>query len=56
MIEFLAQIVLMIGTAVGVDYSVFIVSRCRTERKAGRPKLEGLYVGREPITSSPHNG
>ena len=42
MIEFLAQIVLMIGMAVGVDYSLFIVSRYRTERKAGRSKLEAV--------------
>lgn len=41
-IEFLAQIVLMIGMAVGVDYSLFIVSRYRTERKAGRSKLEAI--------------
>ena len=41
-IEFLAQIVLMIGMAVGIDYSLFIVSRYRTERKAGRSKLEAV--------------
>ena len=32
------------GMAVGVDYSLFIVSRYRNERKAGRPKLEAITV------------
>ena len=42
--EFLAQVVLLMGMAVGVDYSLFIVSRYRGERKAGRPKLEAITV------------
>ena len=42
--EFLAQVVLLMGMAVGVDYSLFIVSRYRNERKAGRPKLEAITV------------
>ena len=44
MIEFLAQVVLLMGMAVGVDYSLFIVSRYRSERRAGRPKLEAIAV------------
>ena len=44
MVEFLAQVVLLMGMAVGVDYSLFIVSRFRNERKAGRPKLEAIAV------------
>ena len=44
MVDFLAQVVLLIGMAVGVDYSLFIVSRYRSERKAGRPKLEAITV------------
>ena len=44
MIEFLAQIILLMGMAVGVDYSLFIVSRFRNERKAGRSKLEAITV------------
>ena len=44
MVDFLAQVVLLMGMAVGVDYSLFIVSRYRTERKAGRPKLEAIAV------------
>ena len=42
--EFLAQVVLLFGMAVGVDYSLFIVSRYRSERKAGRAKLEAITV------------
>ena len=42
--EFLAQVVLLMGMAVGVDYSLFIVSRYRSERKSGRPKLEAISV------------
>ena len=44
MVDFLAQVVLLMGMAVGVDYSLFIVSRYRSERKAGRPKLEAITV------------
>ena len=44
MVDFLAQVVLLMGMAVGVDYSLFIVSRYRNERKAGRPKLEAITV------------
>ena len=44
MVDFLAQIVLLMGMAVGVDYSLFIVSRYRTERKAGRSKLDAIAV------------
>jgi RND superfamily putative drug exporter len=44
MVDFLAQVVLLMGMAVGVDYSLFIVSRYRYERKAGRPKLEAIAV------------
>jgi RND superfamily putative drug exporter len=44
MVDFLAQVVLLMGMAVGVDYSLFIVSRYRNERAAGRPKLEAIAV------------
>ncbi len=44
MVEFVAQVVLLMGMAVGVDYSLFIVSRYRNERRAGRPKLEAITV------------
>ena len=42
--EFLAQVILLMGMAVGVDYSLFIVSRYRSERKAGRAKLEAITL------------
>ena len=42
--DFIAQVILLMGMAVGVDYSLFIVSRFRSERKAGRPKLEAIAV------------
>ena len=44
MVDYLAQVVLLMSMAVGVDYSLFIVSRYRYERKAGRPKLEAIAV------------
>ena len=40
--EFYLQLVLLIGLAVGIDYSLFIVTRFREERAAGRPKLEAI--------------
>ena len=46
MVDFLAQVMLLFGMAVGVDYSLFIVSRYRSERKAGRSKLDAItYAG-----------
>jgi len=42
MVDFLAQVVLLMGMAVGVDYSLFIVSRYRSERKGGKQKLEAI--------------
>ena len=39
-----SEIILLMGMAVGIDYSLFIVSRFRSERKAGRPKLEAIAV------------
>ena len=39
-----AEMILMMGLAVGIDYSLFIVSRFRNERRDGRPKLEAIYV------------
>ena len=34
----------MLGLAVGIDYSLFIISRFRTERQAGRSKLDAITV------------
>ena len=37
-------LVSMLGLAVGIDYSLFIISRFRYERQAGREKLEAIAV------------
>ena len=37
-------LVSMLGLAVGIDYSLFIISRFRYERQAGREKLEAITV------------
>ncbi|MFM7718239.1 MAG: MMPL family transporter [Actinomycetota bacterium] len=39
---FVQNMVSMIGLAVGIDYSLFIVSRYREERRRGRDKLEAI--------------
>ncbi len=39
---FVENVVTMIGLAVGIDYSLFIVSRYREERKKGFEKLEAI--------------
>ena len=39
---FVTNMVSMIGLAVGIDYSLFIVSRFREERKKGFDKLEAI--------------
>ena len=44
LVDLYAEMILLIGLAVGIDYSLFIVSRFRTERAAGRPKLEAISV------------
>jgi RND superfamily putative drug exporter len=39
---FVVNMISMIGLAVGIDYSLFIVSRYREERKKGYPKLDAI--------------
>jgi len=39
---FIANIITMIGLAVGIDYSLFTVSRYREERSKGRDKLDAI--------------
>ena len=39
---FVTNMISMIGLAVGIDYSLFIVSRYREERKKGLPKSEAI--------------
>jgi len=42
--QYVAQIVVLIGLAVAVDYSLFVISRFRTERSAGRDKFGAIEV------------
>jgi RND superfamily putative drug exporter len=42
--QYVAQIVVLIGLAVAVDYTLFVMSRFRTERSAGRDKLGAIEV------------
>ncbi len=37
-----SEMVLLMGLATGIDYSLFVISRYRTERKSGRTKEEAL--------------
>ena len=39
-----SQLIVLIGLAVAVDYSLFMLTRFRTERRAGRSKLESIHV------------
>jgi uncharacterized membrane protein YdfJ with MMPL/SSD domain len=39
---FIANIITMIGLAVGIDYSLFTISRYREERAKGRDKLDAI--------------
>ena len=47
---FVVNMLVMMGLAVGVDYSLFVVSRFREERTAGRDQLGA--IGRAGATSS----
>ncbi|MEE9132721.1 MAG: MMPL family transporter, partial [Gemmatimonadota bacterium] len=42
--EVYQQVVLLIGLATGIDYSLFVITRYRNERSAGRSKEEALQV------------
>jgi len=42
--QYVVQIVVLIGLAVAVDYSLFVISRFRTERSAGRSKFDSIEV------------
>ena len=42
LVDVYAEIVLLMGLAVGIDYSLFILSRFRHERASGRPKVEAI--------------
>jgi RND superfamily putative drug exporter len=42
--QYVVQIVVLIGLAVAVDYSLFVISRFRTERTTGRDKFGAIEV------------
>jgi RND superfamily putative drug exporter len=42
MSEVIVFIIVMIGLAVGIDYTLFIIQRFREERASGKPKLEAI--------------
>jgi RND superfamily putative drug exporter len=42
--QYAVQIVVLIGLAVAVDYSLFVISRFRTERVSGRDKFGAIEV------------
>jgi RND superfamily putative drug exporter len=44
MSNFVVFIITMIGLAVGIDYSLFIVQRCREERLAGLAKVDAIAL------------
>ena len=38
------EMIILLGLAVGIDYSLFIITRFREERAAGRDKIEAIRV------------
>ena len=42
--EIYIQVVLLIGLATGIDYALFVITRYRNERRAGRSKDDALRV------------
>ena len=44
MTDVTSSVVLLIGMAVGVDYSLFMIARAHEERKRGRSQLEALDI------------
>ena len=50
LIFFIENMILMIGLAVGIDYSLFIVARYREERRSGLEKLDA--IGRAGSTAT----
>jgi uncharacterized membrane protein YdfJ with MMPL/SSD domain len=42
--ESYSEMILLLGLAVGIDYSLFIVSRFRTERASGLEKMDAIRV------------
>ena len=44
LVDIYAEMILLMGLAVGIDYSLFIISRFRNERRAGKAKLEAISM------------
>ena len=44
LVELYAEMILLMGLTVGIDYSLFIISRYRMERRGGRDKMEAITV------------
>jgi putative drug exporter of the RND superfamily len=49
---FITNMITMIGLAMGIDYSLFVVSRYREERAAGRDKVEAIVRSASTATRS----
>ena len=47
---FITNMITMIGLAMGIDYSLFVISRYRKERAAGRDKIDA--IGRAGSTAT----
>ena len=45
---FVINMIVMIGLALGIDYSLLIVERFRAERRRGREQLEAIAAGGIP--------
>jgi RND superfamily putative drug exporter len=41
---FIVNMITAMGLALGIDYSLFVLSRYREERQAGRPKIEAILT------------
>ena len=44
LVDFYTEMILLMGLAVGIDYSLFIISRFRNERADGRERLDAISV------------
>ncbi len=43
--QYAGQVIVLIGLAVAVDYSLFLIKRVRSERRAGRSRYDAIEVG-----------
>ncbi|HEX2910491.1 MAG TPA: MMPL family transporter [Chloroflexia bacterium] len=42
--SYASEVIVLIGLAVGIDYSLFMITRYRTERRRGRDKLHAIEI------------